>query len=185
MRKSAVMMALVLTWVFAMTNAALADEYQNTIDIFKNSNQAKNFFEAAYGYAVFPTIGKGGIGVGGAHGTGQVYRDGVATGTVSMTQLSIGLQLGGQAYKEIIFFKDQRAYDEFTSGSFEFEAEASAVAINEAATAQAGTQGASASTTRAGSKADYKSGMAVFTHAIGGLMYEAAIGGQKFKFEAK
>lgn len=183
MKKTAVMGMILILSALGPVTGVLADEFQQAIDIFKHAPEARRFFETSYGYAVFPTIGKGAIGVGGAHGTGRVYREGVPSGSVTMTQLSIGLQLGGQAYKEIIFLKDRRAYDAFTSGSFEFGAEASAVAIREAANAKAGTAGTSASTTRAGSKATYKNGMAVFTHAIGGLMYQAAIGGQKFKFE--
>jgi lipid-binding SYLF domain-containing protein len=185
MKKAAVLVtALALFMAGSMVNPAMADEYQKTIDIFKKFHQSAVYFDNSYGFAVFPTIGKGGVGVGGAHGTGQVYRDGEVTGGVTMTQLSIGLQLGGQAYKEIIFFQDKRAYDQFTSGSFEFGAEASAVAIKEGARAGVGTAGSSASTTRSGSKANYKKGgIAVFTHAIGGLMYEAAVGGQKFKFQ--
>src|SRR5210317_1981114 len=84
------------------------------------SDVAAKFHNSAYGYAVFPTIGKGGIGIGGAHGTGGVYRGGKKTGDVSMTQVSIGLQLGGQAYRQVIYFEDKRAFDDFTSGQFEF-----------------------------------------------------------------
>jgi lipid-binding SYLF domain-containing protein len=146
------------------------------------------YFKNAYGYAIFPTIGKGGIGIGGAHGSGQVYVGDKVTGKTSMTQLTIGLQLGGQAYSQIIFFEDKRAYQEFTSGNFEFGAQASAVAITAGAQAQAGTTGAAASASPGGSAGaqaatKYQKGMAVFTRAKGGLMYEAAIGGQKFSFE--
>ena len=105
-----------------------------------------------------------------------------------MTQLTIGWQLGGQAYSQIIFFKDKRAYTEFTSGNFEFGAQASAVAITAGAQAQAGSAGAGASASPGGSagaqaKTTYHKGMAIFTRAKGGLMYEAAIGGQKFNFK--
>jgi lipid-binding SYLF domain-containing protein len=127
----------------------------------------KIFFEKAYGYAVFPTVGKGGFGIGGAYGEGEVYRQGKFIGTTSLSQLTIGFQLGGQAYTEIIFFKDKRALDDFTSGNFEFNAQASAVAV---------TAGASAD-------ADYDNGVAIFTLPKGGLMYEASVGGQKFSFE--
>ena len=148
----------------------------------------KKFFNNAYGYALFPTIGKGGVGIGGAHGNGRVYQGGKVTGKTSMTQLTIGFQLGGQAFSQIIFFQDKRAYDEFTRGDFEFGAQASAVAITAGAQAQAGTGGTSAGATAkgdAGKQADvnYQKGMAVFTHTKGGLMYEATIGGQKFSFE--
>ncbi|MDH3947794.1 MAG: YSC84-related protein [Gammaproteobacteria bacterium] len=165
-----------------------ADDYSKAAKVFRDSPVVAPYFKNSYGYAVFPTIGKGGIGIGGAHGSGQVYAGGKLTGKSSMTQLTIGFQLGGQAYSQIIFFKDKRAYNEFTSGNFEFGAQASAVAITAGAQAQTGTTGAGASASPGGSagsqaKTDYHKGMAVFTRAKGGLMYEAAIGGQKFSFE--
>ena len=167
--------------------AYAAEDYGKTIRAFEESATVKPYFGSAYGYAVFPTIGKGGVGVGGAYGKGQVYRGGIVTGTVSMTQLSIGLQFGGQAYSEIIFFQDQRAYDDFTSGKFEFGAQATAVAITASAQAQAGTGAATAGASTGGDAgkqvASYQNGMAVFTYAKGGLMYEASLGGQKFKFK--
>jgi hypothetical protein len=171
---------------------AWADEYSDTIKIFKDAGESGTFFAKSYGYAVFPTVGKGGIGIGGAYGKGRVYAAGNYVGDTSMTQVSIGLQLGGQAYSQIIFFEDQRAYDEFTSGNFEFGAQASAVAITAAASAEATTTGTSAgasggkhdaTTTTAGT--EYHKGMAVFTVAKGGLMYEASIGGQKFSYTPK
>lgn len=141
-----------------------------TIANFKNSDPSmKVFFEKAYGYAVFPTVAKAGMGIGGAHGKGKVYRRGEFIGITSLTQVTIGFQLGGQAYSEIIFFKDKAALDDFTSGNFEFGAQVSAVAV---------TAGASAN-------ADYSGGVAVFTLAKGGLMYEASVGGQKFGFTPK
>src|SRR5215510_9634098 len=94
--------------IFAWSHA-LADSTADTIKAFRGSSQTAHFFDTAYGYAVFPTIGKGGIGVGGAHGKGKVYAGGKYVGDTSMTQLTIGLQLGGQAYSEIIFFEDKRA----------------------------------------------------------------------------
>jgi len=167
--------------------AFAGDSYSATIDAFKASPVSNKFFDSAYGYAVFPTIGKGGVGVGGAHGKGQVYRANNVTGTASMTQLTVGLQFGGQAYSQVIFFENEDAYNKFTSGKFEFGAQASAVAITASAQAQAGTgaAGAGASTgDDAGAQtAQYQNGMAVFTYAKGGLMYEASLGGQKFKFK--
>jgi len=171
---------------------AWADEYADTIKIFRDAGESGTFFGKSYGYAVFPTIGKGGIGIGGAYGKGHVYAGGNHVGDTSMTQVTIGLQLGGQAYSQIIFFEDQRAFDEFTSGNFEFGAQASAVAITAAASAEATTTGTSAgasggkhdaTTTTAGT--EYYKGMAVFTVAKGGLMYEASIGGQKFSYTPK
>ncbi|MCG9722413.1 lipid-binding SYLF domain-containing protein [Shewanella sp. Isolate7] len=166
-----------------------ADSYSETIANFKKAPDTQKFFNSAYGYAVFPTVGKGGIGIGAAYGKGRVYKGGVHTGDSSLSQLSIGFQLGGQAYSEIIFFKDAKSYQEFTSGSFEFGATASAVAINVGANAQVGTTGNSAGAGKSGSNkaasAAYINGMAIFTAAKGGLMYEAALAGQSFTFEPK
>jgi lipid-binding SYLF domain-containing protein len=134
---------------------------------FKNSDPSMQvFFDKARGYAIFPTVGKGGMGIGGAYGKGEVYEKGKLIGYSSLTQLTLGFQLGGQAYSEIIFFKDKAALERFTSGNFEFSAQASAVAA---------TAGASAD-------AAYNNGVAIFTLAKGGLMYEASVGGQKFSY---
>lgn len=180
----AVMAALVFS------NPAHADDFTNTIETFNKSEVVQPFYKNAYGYAVFPTIGKGGIGIGGSYGTGQVYRGGKVTGETSLIKGTIGFQLGGQAFSQVIFFEDKRAYDEFTSGEFEFDASASAVAITAGAQAKAGTEGATAGTsagpaTGAQAKASYHKGMVVFVHTKGGLMYEASIGGQKFSFKPK
>lgn len=168
-------------------NLAQADSYTDTVEVFKKSPSVQPFFENAYGYAVFPTIGKGGIGIGGAYGKGRVYEKGKVTGTASLLKVTIGFQWGGQAFSEIIFFQDKRAYDDFTSGNFEFDAAASAVAITAGVQGKVGTEGATAGAsagpaTGAQAKTDYTKGMAVFVQAKGGLMYEAAIGGQKFSF---
>ena len=164
-----------------------ADDDAETIQLFKNAGQSSAFFAKSYGYALFPTVGKGGLVVGGAHGNGRVYAKGKHVGDTSMTQISVGLQAGGQAYSEIIFFEDQRAFDEFTSGNFEFSADAGAIVITASASASAATTGATGSAS--GGKKDaetagkYHKGMVVFTVAKGGLMYEAAIAGQKFKYK--
>jgi lipid-binding SYLF domain-containing protein len=167
--------------------AARADEYDDTIKVFKEAGESAQFFDKSYGYAVFPTIGKGGIGIGGAYGKGRVFANGKHVGNTSMAQLTAGFQLGGQAYSQIIFFEDQRAFDEFTSGNFEFGAQATAVAITAGVSAGATTTGASAGASGgqhdAKTAGSYYKGMAVFTVAKGGLMYEATIGGQKFKYE--
>lgn len=161
-------------------------KYEDTIKVFRNAGESGSFFGNSHGYAVFPTIGKAGFVVGGAHGKGRVYAVGKYVGDTSMTQLSVGFQLGGQAYSQIVFFQDKRAYDEFTSGNFEFGAQATAVAITAGASAGATTAGASAGAS--GGKHDattvgsYHKGMAVFTVAKGGLMYEASISGQKFSY---
>jgi lipid-binding SYLF domain-containing protein len=170
-------------------SSAWADSCSDTANLFRKAGQSSGFFKTAYGYAVFPTIGKGGVGIGGAYGKGCVIAKGKQVGDTSMTQVSIGFQLGGQGYSEIIFFQDQRAYKEFTSGNFEFGADASAVAITLAAQAGAKSTGASAgasvtkdAATTAGA---YNKGMATFTIVKGGLMYEAAIAGQKFSYKSR
>jgi hypothetical protein len=169
------------------SNLAQADSYSDAIEVFQKSQAVQPFFKDCYGYAVFPTIGKGGLGIGGAYGKGQVYQGGKVTGTASLIKVSIGWQAGGQVFSEIIFFEDKRAYDEFTSGNFEFDAAASAVAITAGVQAKAGSEGATAGAsagpaTGTQARTKYNKGMAVFVHAKGGLMYEAAIGGQKFNF---
>jgi hypothetical protein len=172
-----------------VTATAYADEYTDTISIFKNAGESGTYFSNSYGYAVFPTVGKGGLGVGAAHGSGRAYVQGKHVGDVKMNQVSLGLQAGGQAFSQIVFFQDKRSFDEFASGSYEFDATVQAVAITASATATAGTAGAAAGA--AGGKKDaatagnYHKGMAVFTVAKGGLMYQAAVGGQKFKYTAK
>jgi len=138
-----------------------------TIARFKRADPSmKRFFDGAHGYAVFPTVGKAGLGVGGAYGEGEVYEQGKLVGTSSLTQLTIGLQLGAQGYSEIVFFADKRALSDFQGGNFELSAQASAVAV---------TAGASAD-------ASYDNGVAIFTMTKGGLMYEASVGGQKFGY---
>jgi lipid-binding SYLF domain-containing protein len=165
-------------------------DYSSTINVFKDSPVVTKFFNNSYGYAVFPIIGKAGFVIGGSYGEGQVYRGGTVTGKSSVIEGSIGFQLGGKAFSEIIFFQDKRAYDEFTSGSFEFDATAQAIVITAGAEADAGTAGVGAGAT-AGPKTgiqadtDYVNGMASFVHAKGGLMYEFSLGGQKFTFEPR
>lgn len=189
-RLRTVLFSLLLASPFA---SALADEhddskYQDTIKAFRAAEQDANLFDNAYGYAVFPTIGKGAVVLGAAHGSGRVYVDGKHVGDTKVTQLTAGPQLGGQAYSQVIFFENKRAFDEFTRGDFEFGAQASGVAITAAATAQATTGGAGvgASGTRqhATTASHYRDGMAVFTIVKGGLMHEASIGGQKFSYKA-
>jgi len=169
-------------------SVAWADEYSDTIATFKKAGESATFFGNSYGYAVFPTIGKGGLGIGAAHGSGRVYEQGKYVGDTSMTQVSIGLQAGGQAYSQIIFFADKRSFDEFTSGNFEFGAGVSAVAITAGASASAGSTGSSAGASGgkedASTRGTYHKGMAVFTVAKGGLMYEASVAGQKFSYKA-
>ena len=183
------LLAVLILLPFFSTSAQ-ADSYTKAIEVFQKSTESQSFFKNAYGYAVLPTVGKGGIGVGGAYGKGQVYREGKVTGTVSLFKATIGFQLGGQAFSEIIFFQDKRAFDEFTSGQFELDAAASAVAITAGAQGKAGTEGATAGAsagpaTGVQAETKYRKGMAIFIHTKGGLMYEAAIGGQKFTYTAR
>lgn len=123
-------------------------------------------FADAWGYAVFPTVGKGGIGIGGARGKGLVYERGTLVGRSTLTQVTIGFQLGGQAYSEVVFFKDREAFLNFQHGHLKLDAQASAVAC----------------TARASVDLAYRNGVAIVTLAKGGLMYEATVGGQKFSF---
>lgn len=169
--------------------SALGDEYADTVKVFREAGESGQFFDKSYGHAVFPTIRKAGIGIGGAHGTGRVYRKGVYVGDATMNQVSVGLQLGAQGFSQMIFFEDKRAFDNFTRGNFEFGAEASAVAIRAGASAQASTGGTGAGASTAPSEATttggFQNGMAVFTVAKGGLMYQATLGGQKFSYTPK
>jgi len=185
MRTFLVSAAALAAMVLASTT--YADSYADTIELFKQAGQSAAFFDKSYGYAVFPTIAKGGLGIGGAHGKGRVFAQGNHVGDTSMTQLSVGFQAGGQAYSQIIFFEDERAFREFTSGNFEFGAGVSAVAITAAASGSVGTTGQSGGVS--GGKKDastaggFHKGMAVFTVVKGGAMYEAAVSGQKFKYK--
>ena len=123
-------------------------------------------FEDAHAYAVFPSVGKGGLGLGGAHGKGRVYERGKLVGLSSLIQLTLGLQLGGQAYSEVVFFKTKSAFADFKRGKLKLDAQATAVALD----------------ARAAADLAYRDGVAIVTIAKGGLMYEASIGGQKFSF---
>lgn len=154
-------------WQGSQAGSTKGGEVGATIARFKSRDPSiKSYFEHAYAYAVFPTVGKGGLGVGGAYGDGYVYRHGKMVGKTTLTQLTVGFQLGGQAYSEVIFFRDESAFKHFEGGNFEFDAQASAVAATVGAAANAG----------------YRRGVVVFTLAKGGLMYEATIGGQKFSY---
>jgi len=137
---------------------------------FKQADPSMDaIFKEAYGYAIFPEITKGGIGIGGAQGDGTAFERGSSVGSSEMSQVTVGLQLGGQTYREAIFFKDKAALDNFKQGNFEVAAGVSAVAVKKGAS----------------QAADYNHGVAIFTMAEGGLMFEASIGGQKFSFEPK
>jgi len=180
----ATLLTLVLSLVFS---SAWADEYSATKKMFVDAGLS-DMFNTAYGYALFPTIGKAGFIVGGAYGKGKVYEQGKFIGDTSMTQASIGFQIGGSGFSQVVFFQDKRALGEFTNGNFEFGAEAQAVALTAAAGTSANTSGSSA--TASGGKnnaaigsAGYNKGMATFTITKGGLMFEVSLGGQKFSFK--
>ena len=164
-------MLLALTSSFAWDpegNEEALAKAQATVDILLEKNpKMQKYFDAAAGYVVIPTVGKAGFGIGGARGKGLLFEGGEPTAEVTMTQLSIGFQWGGQAYSEFLFFEDDTALEHFKGGNYELGAQASAVAVTAGASADAG----------------YESGVAIFTYAKGGLMYEAAVGGQKFKVE--
>ena len=137
-------------------------------EFIKKDPLMKNLFDNSAGYVIFPNVGKGAIGVGGAAGNGIVYEGGRAVGKAKLKQLTIGLQLGGQSYREVIFFESQAALNQFKGGNFELSAQASAVAADKGASADV----------------KYRNGIMIFTQEKGGLMYEASVGGQKFDYNA-
>ena len=189
MRKRIGQLVVFFAAAFAAAGVANAGKYADTISLFKNAGESAAFFQHSYAYAVFPNIGEGGFVVGGAFGRGRVYVNGQLVGDTTMKQLSVGFQAGGKDYSQIIFFQDKRALDQFESGSFEFSAGASAIAVTAGANASVGTSGvtsgASAGKRDANTDGIYNDGMAVFTIAKGGLMYAAALAGQKFTYKAR
>lgn len=182
-----IMRFVVLTLAFALLSSpSWADNYQDTQKMFVDAGITK-MFQTAYGYALFPTIGKAGFVVGGAYGKGRVYEQGKYIGDTAMTQATIGFQLGGTGFSQVVFFQDKRALDEFTTGNFEFGAEAQATALTAAVGASANTAGGSAAASGGKNNAKiassgYNKGIATYTITKGGLMYEASVGGQKFSF---
>lgn len=175
-----------LTLAAGASVAQQVRDVSETVELFRGIDEVAPYFDSAYGYAVWNRIARGGLGIGAATGRGQVYVNGQFMGFSRLVDVTIGIQAGGQAYRQIIFFENQAAYDDFTSGNFEFDATASAVAVTASAQASAGTQGSQA-TAGAGNPAratsgGYQGGLQVFTMAEGGLMYQATIGGQKYNF---
>lgn len=144
----------------------IADSKSAKQEFIKADGLIKNVFNSAYGYVIFPNVGKGGLGIGAASGNGAVYRQGKLIGMAKLTQVTVGFQAGGQAYREVIFFENEESLNKFKENNLQLSAQASAVAV---------TVGASAD-------AKYRDGVMIFTKAKGGLMYEASVGGQKFKF---
>lgn len=166
--------SIVILTLFASTSFAQSDKDKQ---IIKDSEQAKNsfiktdqgmanLFSNAAGYVIFPNVGKGGLGVGGASGNGAVYEQGKLIGMAKLTQVSIGFQAGGQSYREVIFFENTKTMERFKESKVELSAQVSAVAAASGASADA----------------KYVEGVVVFTMQKGGLMYEASVGGQKFKY---
>jgi lipid-binding SYLF domain-containing protein len=192
MSKRSIVAAALIALLVALPVVAAKREvkdYSQTINDFKKIEVIAPFFGNSHGYAVFPSIGKGGLGIGASHGKGQVYRGGEVIGFTSTSDISIGAQAGGQAYSQIIFFKDADALTRFTGGNFEFDASASAIAVQASAEATASTEGTGAAASgsktakKATAGAQYQNGMVVFTMAKGGLMYAATIAGQKYSYK--
>jgi len=165
-----ILLVALLHWSLPTTLQAadkVAKEVQESVALFKKTDPGlEKFFSSAAGYAVFPKVAKGGIGIGGARGKGEVFEKGKKAGKATLSQATIGFQLGGQVYSEVIFFETEKSLSDFKESKMEFSAQVSAVAA---------TEGVS-------KNAKYEHGVAVFTIAKGGLMYEASVGGQKFKF---
>ena len=167
-------LSIVLLVIFSSASAQIGawnpkaeEKAQKAISSFKEKNDnMESYFKDSYGYAIFPSVGKGAIVIGGAHGRGIVYEQGELIGAAKMTQLTVGFQWGGQAYSEVLFFKNAEALESFKKSELEFSGQVSAVAI---------TKGASADIA-------YENGVAVYTITKAGLMYEASLGGQKFKY---
>lgn len=186
MKRSMALLVLALSFTVGVAHA---EKYRDTIATFRQAGASGWFFNHSYAYAVFPAVGEGGFIVGAAIGKGRVYVHGQYVGNTTMTQLSGGFQAGAKAYSQIIFFEDKRALQEFESGSFEFKAGASAIAVTAAVDASAGTNGVEAGVSvgphDASTTGIYEKGMAVFTVAKGGLMYAATIAGQQFSYNPK
>lgn len=166
---SSLFLSLVALNSYAAWDKDEVEEYDKKAQVaIADIEGADDYFEKAVGYVVIPTVGKAGFGIGGARGKGVLYEAGVPTALVTLTQLSFGFQWGGQTYSEFLFFQDDTALQNFKKGNYELGAQASAVAW----------------TTGASVDAEFNDGVAILTVAKGGLMYEASVGGQKFKVEA-
>ena len=167
--KAKISITAFMLFVFSMASFSQKNdvaEAELTIKEFKEEDPGmEKFFSSSVGYAVYPGIGKGGLGIGGAAGKGTLFKGGQAVADTKMSQITVGFQAGGQKYAEIVFFENDETYKDFVSGNFEFAAQVSAVALASGVSADAA----------------YKDGLLVVTMSIGGLMYEASLGGQKFK----
>lgn len=153
----------------ATTDAQLVNEARQTLEQYRRADPGiDSFLQRSAGYAVFPGIGKGGLGIGAAHGTGILFEHGTPMGKVTMNQVSIGAQAGGQHFSEVVFYEVPKVLAEVKAGKAELSGDLSAVAL----------------TSRAAAKTQFKNGVAVFTASKGGLMFEASVGGQKFGYAA-
>jgi lipid-binding SYLF domain-containing protein len=180
--------ALVLLAAMFALPVAMADEFDDAAKLFHDAGQSAWYFNHSYAHAVFPSVGKGALIVGAAHGDGKVYRNHKYIGDTSLTQVTVGVQAGGEAFTEIIFFKDKQAFDAFTAGNFGLAADVTAVAITAGASGEAAadtgeTAGASGGKRDATTSGSYTHGVAVFTIIKGGAMVQAAVGGQKFSYK--
>lgn len=187
--KALAWMCLSVSFLVAAADAAYAGNYADSIALFKEAGASAGFFDSSYACALFPTVGKGGFFVGGARGKGRVYARSRYIGDTTLTQISLGFQAGGEAYSEIIFFQTPLDLRRFQSGKFALGAHVSAIAITASASASASTAGTGASASGTENNAvtagHYQDGIAVFTIAKGGLMYEAAVAGQKFSYHPR
>ena len=179
---------LTVAAALAIASVAYADKYTDTITAFKQSPKSSKFFARAYGYAVFPDVGKAGFIVGGEHGDGRVYENGKLVGTASLTEVSVGAQAGVKDYSEIIFFHKKEDFDKFKGGVFQIAGNVEATAITLNASASAGTESSNAEAStkedNAATGGGFNNGVAVFVVAKGGLMAGCPVGGQKLKYEA-
>ena len=184
-RRLSYLAPLLAAWLLAAAPAR-ADQYTDAADLFRNAQASGEFFDSSYGYAIFPTVGKGGFIIAGGYGRGRVFVAGDPVGDTTLVQGTIGLQVGGQAFTQIIFFQDERAFREFSSGSFEFGGAINATVINQSVAGTAGTGGATSGRVRGVANVEnaggFHKGMAVFLIATGGLMFEASVGGQRFSY---
>ena len=145
----------------------LKDSKKAKIAFIKTDPSIKKWFDNAYGYVIFPNVGKAGLGVGGAFGNGTVYINNTAIGRAHLSQVSIGFQLGAQGYREVIFFENKSNMDDFKENKLQLSAQVSAVLV---------VLGAAANI-------NYSNGILIFTQPKGGLMYEVSVGGQSFNYE--
>lgn len=182
------LLSLSLALVATLTSPpARADVYADAANVFRNTDAVAPYFPGSFGYAIFPTVGKGGFILAGGYGRGRVFVAGDPVGNTTLTQASVGFQIGGQAYTQIIFFEDERAFREFSEGGFEFGGQVNATVIKANAQAMASTAGSTAGASGGtddveSASTGYHKGMAVFIVATGGLMFEASVSGQRFGY---